>query len=137
MWRGASGCSQDLIFFSRIKSYQSLATTTASWVSYTQKLLACEAEQQSLYNVSAIAMALSLSFFLVCLLTLLPKGLRAATVTHDLDVGWVRANPDGMFERPVIGINGQWPPPLLNFTKGDRVIINLHNSVSVGSILSR
>ena len=78
-------------------------------------------------------MALSLSNYLICLLTLLPKGLihgvHAATVTHDLDVGWVKANPDGVFERSVIGINGQWPPPLLNFTKGDRVIINLHNSV--------
>jgi iron transport multicopper oxidase len=82
-------------------------------------------------------MALSLSFFIVCLLTLLPKGLHGATVTHDFDVGWVRANPDGMFERSVIGINGQWPPPMLNFTKGDRVIINLHNSVRVLCVLEQ
>jgi FtsP/CotA-like multicopper oxidase with cupredoxin domain len=78
-------------------------------------------------------MALSLSNFLVCLIALLPKGLipgaNAATVTHDFNVGWVRANPDGQAERSVIGINGQWPLPLLNFTKGDRVIINLHNQV--------
>jgi iron transport multicopper oxidase len=78
-------------------------------------------------------MALSLSNFLVCLIALLPKGLlsgvHAATVTHDFNVGWVKANPDGMAERSVIGINGQWPLPLLNFTKGDRVIINVHNKV--------
>ncbi|KAK5164454.1 uncharacterized protein LTR77_009660 [Saxophila tyrrhenica] len=77
-------------------------------------------------------MALSLSNFLVCLIALLPKGLPsaiAATVTHDFNVGWVRGNPDGMAERSVIGINGQWPLPLLNFTKGDRVIINLHNKL--------
>ncbi|KAK5132386.1 hypothetical protein LTR08_009157 [Meristemomyces frigidus] len=78
-------------------------------------------------------MALSLSNFLVTLLTLLSNGLftavAAETVTFDWNVGWVRANPDGMAERPVMGINGQWPLPLLNITKGDRVIVNLHNQV--------
>jgi len=53
----------------------------------------------------------------------------AATVTLDWNITWVRANPDGMAERPVMGINGQWPIPLLNFTKGDRVIANVHNQV--------
>jgi iron transport multicopper oxidase len=53
----------------------------------------------------------------------------AATVTLDWNITWVRANPDGMAERPVMGINGQWPLPLLNFTKGDRVIANVHNQV--------
>ena len=78
-------------------------------------------------------MALSLSNFLVTLLLLLPAGLiagtNAATVNFDWSIGWVRANPDGMAERAVIGINGQWPLPLLNITKGDRVIVNLHNQV--------
>lgn len=53
----------------------------------------------------------------------------AATVTLDWNITWVRANPDGMAERPVMGINGQWPLPLLNFTKGDRVVANVHNQV--------
>ena len=53
----------------------------------------------------------------------------AATVTLDWNITWVRANPDGMAERPVMGINGEWPLPLLNFTKGDRVIANVHNQV--------
>lgn len=78
-------------------------------------------------------MALSLSNFLVALLMLLSAGLMstvtAGTVNFDWDIGWVRANPDGMAERPTIGINGQWPLPLLNITKGDRVIVNLHNKV--------
>lgn len=78
-------------------------------------------------------MALSLSNFLVTLLMLLPHGLiqlvNGATVHYDWNVGWVKANPDGMAERSVIGINGQWPLPLLNITKGDRVIVNLHNQV--------
>jgi len=78
-------------------------------------------------------MALSLSNFLYAGVTLLSSGLianvRADTVTFDWDIGWVRANPDGMAERPVIGINGQWPLPLLNITKGDRVIVNINNQV--------
>ncbi|KAF2767382.1 FET Ferroxidase [Teratosphaeria nubilosa] len=53
----------------------------------------------------------------------------AATVTYDWNVTWVRANPDGMAERPTIGVNGQWPWPLLNITKGDRVVVNLHNQL--------
>lgn len=53
----------------------------------------------------------------------------AATVNLDWNITWVTANPDGMLERPVIGINGQWPPPLLNFTKGDRVIANVYNAL--------
>ncbi|GME64925.1 putative ferrooxidoreductase protein [Neofusicoccum parvum] len=53
----------------------------------------------------------------------------AATVNLDWNITWVTANPDGMLERPVIGINGQWPPPLLNFTKGDQVIANVYNAL--------
>ncbi|KAL1626493.1 hypothetical protein SLS56_006804 [Neofusicoccum ribis] len=61
---------------------------------------------------------------------LLSSGLvAAATVNLDWNITWVTANPDGMLERPVIGINGQWPPPLLNFTKGDQVIANVYNAL--------
>ena len=78
-------------------------------------------------------MALSMSNFLIPLLMLLLNGLipaaAAETVTFDWTVGWVRANPDGQAERSVMGINGQWPLPLLNITKGDRVVVNLHNEV--------
>ena len=84
-------------------------------------------------------MALSLSNFLVTLLLLLPAGLipaaNADTVTYDWTIGWTTANPDGQAERRVIGINGQWPIPLLNITKGDRVIVNLHNQVGLSGDL--
>lgn len=53
----------------------------------------------------------------------------AATVNLDWNITWVRANPDGVADRPVIGINGKWPLPLLNFTKGDRVVVSVHNQV--------
>lgn len=76
-------------------------------------------------------MALSLSNFLLPLLMLLQHGLvaNAATVTFDWNITWVTTNPDGMADRPTIGINGQWPLPALNLTKGDRVIVNAYNGL--------
>lgn len=53
----------------------------------------------------------------------------AATRKFDFDIGWTRANPDGAFERPVIGINGQWPIPTIDVDIGDRVIIDVKNSL--------
>jgi len=72
-------------------------------------------------------MALSLSNFLVTLLLLLPNGLLAATVGYDWNITWVQANPDGLAMRPVMGINGQWPLPQLNFTKGDQIVARVTN----------
>lgn len=59
----------------------------------------------------------------------LPWLAQAETIVHDFNVTWVRANPDGMFERPVIGINGKWPIPTINVTLGDRVVINVNNQL--------
>lgn len=53
----------------------------------------------------------------------------AATVTYDFNISWVTANPDGLQSRSVIGINGQWPIPYIEVTKGDRVIVNLNNQL--------
>ncbi|KAF2010008.1 multicopper oxidase [Aaosphaeria arxii CBS 175.79] len=53
----------------------------------------------------------------------------ASTINHNFDVGWVYANPDGLQNRPVIGINGQWPIPTITADKGDRLIINVTNSL--------
>ena len=55
--------------------------------------------------------------------------VNAATVTYDFDVGWVTANPDGAFERPTMGINGQWPLPAITATVGDRVVVNVNNKL--------
>ncbi|KAF2740803.1 iron transport multicopper oxidase FET3 precursor [Polyplosphaeria fusca] len=75
-------------------------------------------------------MALSLSSFLVPISLLLVSGGYCATVTYDFDVGWVHANPDEAFNRPTIGINGQWPIPPIVATKGDRIVVNVKNSLS-------
>lgn len=53
----------------------------------------------------------------------------AATVSHDFEIGSVTANPDGAFERPVIGINGQWPIPPIVANVGDQIIVNVTNSL--------
>ena len=53
----------------------------------------------------------------------------AATVTHDFNITWVRANPDGAFERPVIGVNGKWPIPRIDADVGDRIVINVNNQL--------
>lgn len=53
----------------------------------------------------------------------------AATVTYDFNITWVTANPDGAYNRPVIGINGQWPIPVMTATVGDRVIVNAVNQL--------
>ncbi|KAF2091067.1 multicopper oxidase [Saccharata proteae CBS 121410] len=50
----------------------------------------------------------------------------AKTITYEWDVGWVNAAPDG-YERPVIGINGQWPPPILEADLDDTINIKVTN----------
>ncbi|KAF5495342.1 Iron transport multicopper oxidase fetC [Colletotrichum siamense] len=57
------------------------------------------------------------------------RQVTAATVTYDFSIGWVRANPDGAFERPVIGINGQWPIPRIEANIGDNIIVNAYNAL--------
>jgi iron transport multicopper oxidase len=53
----------------------------------------------------------------------------AATITYDFNVTWLLANPDGLYPRPVIGINNQFPIPPIVGTLGDRVIVNVNNQL--------
>jgi iron transport multicopper oxidase len=53
----------------------------------------------------------------------------AKTVTYDFNVTWVTANPDGLKERKVIGVNGQWPLPTIEVDKGDQLVVNMHNGL--------
>ncbi|KAE9966668.1 hypothetical protein EG327_011744 [Venturia inaequalis] len=52
----------------------------------------------------------------------------AKTVIYDWDIGWVNRCPDG-FCRPVIGINDQWPLPIIECDLDDTVVININNSL--------
>ncbi len=76
-------------------------------------------------------MALSLSHFPVLSLSLLFSGIiaQAATVTYDFNITWLLTNPDGAFEKPTIGINGQWPLPHITANVGDRVVVNVNNQL--------
>ncbi|OBA23783.1 hypothetical protein METBIDRAFT_37244 [Metschnikowia bicuspidata var. bicuspidata NRRL YB-4993] len=68
--------------------------------------------------------------FSVLLFSLLASFAAAANETvHTwyFETTWVDANPDGCFERPVIGFNNSWPLPILRVNKGDRVNLYLTN----------
>jgi iron transport multicopper oxidase len=69
---------------------------------------------------------------MVRFLHLLPSVLATVavckTVTYDFNITWVRAAPDG-YERPAIGVNGVFPPPTVRASKGDTVIVNVHNAL--------
>ncbi|KAI8364347.1 Cupredoxin [Radiomyces spectabilis] len=56
--------------------------------------------------------------------------VQAARVVYDWNVTYVNANPDNLKERQVIGINGKWPPPPIEVTLGDTLVVNLHNSLN-------
>jgi iron transport multicopper oxidase len=69
-------------------------------------------------------------FFLSLLTALLSASVvHAKTVTYDFNIGWVNANPDGLAERQVVGINGQWPLPVIEVDKGDQLVVNMHNGL--------
>ena len=50
----------------------------------------------------------------------------AEILTYHWDVTWVNGAPDG-FSRPIIGVNGRWPCPLIEANVGDTVILKLTN----------
>jgi iron transport multicopper oxidase len=57
----------------------------------------------------------------------LPLLAQAATVTYNFNLTWVYTNPDGLYNRPTIGINGQWPLPRIEVDINDHVVVNIQN----------
>ncbi|GBF66362.1 iron transport multicopper oxidase [Trichophyton mentagrophytes] len=68
-------------------------------------------------------------YFLGLCASLLSCFAHAATITYDFNITWVSRNPDGQFDRPTIGINGQWPLPEIRSQVGDRVVITVNNQL--------
>ena len=71
-------------------------------------------------------------YFLKHILSFLPFSTLAlgATLTYNWQVTQVQnANPDGAFPRTVIGVNGKWPPPTIEGSVGDQVVVNVENAV--------
>ncbi|EJU03865.1 ferroxidase [Dacryopinax primogenitus] len=54
---------------------------------------------------------------------------RAALSEHWWNISYAYTNPDAMFERRVIGINGTWPPPPVTVNQGDQLIIHVTNGL--------
>lgn len=63
----------------------------------------------------------------VFILLVLATIVAAETHTWYFQTTWLNANPDGTYERPVIGFNNTWPLPTLTVKKGDRVNLYLNN----------
>lgn len=66
------------------------------------------------------------------LFLLLVSGLVQFVAAKDVylywNITWVNAAPDG-YERPVIGINNEWPCPQVDVDVGDRLIVDVENSL--------
>ena len=56
--------------------------------------------------------------------------VQAKTVTYDFNVTWVTANPDGLYDRKVVGINNQWPLPVIEVLGLSLLESLLHGGVS-------
>lgn len=68
------------------------------------------------------------------LIFLLLLGALAKLQKFDFNLSLVKASPDG-FERAVIGINGEWPLPIIRVKKGDEVSIRVTNLMPRNSLL--
>ncbi|KAF9427482.1 hypothetical protein BGZ94_004817 [Podila epigama] len=65
----------------------------------------------------------------LAILALASTVAQAAVVTYNWNLTYVNANPDGLHERRVIGVNGQFPVPSINVTLGDTLVINVINQL--------
>ena len=66
---------------------------------------------------------------LFCFVSFAALCCQAKTVTYNFNVSWVTANPDGLYERKIIGINDQWPLPVIEVDKGDQLVVHMHNGL--------
>ncbi|KAL2837193.1 Cupredoxin [Aspergillus pseudoustus] len=73
-------------------------------------------------------MAVSYLYYVLLLALNVPL-LLAKEVVYDFNVTWVTANPDGLADRKVVGINGQWPLPVIEVDKGDQLVVKMYNGL--------
>ncbi|KAJ1323364.1 iron transport multicopper oxidase [Microdochium nivale] len=66
---------------------------------------------------------------LAAVLAVFARTAACAVVEHNFNITWVWSNPDGLRARPVIGVNGVFPPPALAATVGDTIVVNTWNSL--------
>ncbi|KAG9035834.1 ferroxidase fet3 [Tulasnella sp. JGI-2019a] len=65
--------------------------------------------------------------------TLLASGVASSAVAAVVERWWNitygQANPDGLFERRVITVNGTWPPPPIEVNQGDTSVLHVTNGL--------
>ncbi|WVQ69566.1 uncharacterized protein L199_007786 [Kwoniella botswanensis] len=71
---------------------------------------------------------------LLSAVTIAATTAKAATIEHWWNITYAQANPDGLQERRVIGVNNSWPPPMLTATQGDVLIIHATNGLGDDSV---
>ncbi|GHJ88753.1 hypothetical protein NliqN6_5155 [Naganishia liquefaciens] len=54
---------------------------------------------------------------------------QAAVVDYYWNITYATANPDKLFERRVIGVNGTWPPPMIQVNQNDTVRVHAYNGL--------
>ncbi|KAF9978201.1 hypothetical protein BGZ73_003382 [Actinomortierella ambigua] len=60
---------------------------------------------------------------------------QAAVVTYNWNITYVNVNPDGLFERRAVGVNGQFPVPAISATLNDTLVINVINQLDTPTSL--
>lgn len=68
-------------------------------------------------------------FSISSLLFVATYGSHVYAAVYYWDVTWVNRNPDGLYERPVIGINNQWPVPAIRANVGEQITVHLTNKL--------
>ena len=62
--------------------------------------------------------------------------VHAATVSLNWTISWIdNVNPDGLFPRRVIGVNGKWPIDDIHVTIGDTLVLHATNHLDVPTSL--
>ena len=81
-------------------------------------------------------MKLSLITGLTTLLVTTTTTAHAALVEHWWNITYTTANPDGLYPRTVIGVNGTWPPPPIFVNQRDTLRVHAFNGLGdVGTSL--
>ncbi|KAJ2777260.1 ferroxidase fet3 [Coemansia interrupta] len=62
-------------------------------------------------------------------------GALCKRVELDWNIEYMLANPDGMNQRRVIGVNGKWPLPEVHVDLGDKLVIHAHNKLDEATSL--
>lgn len=81
-----------VIYINAGLSSNQISTTSSS------AILVCKPNIGNMYTSSFLGLA-----------ALLAGSAQAALVEHYWNITYTQANPDGLYERTVIGVNGTWP----------------------------